>query len=260
MTIKDVKSLLSQELGSVDDDTLVLLRSDERSGVQKLLTQYYKKIEQQKELIDKFHNKEFLERDYWNHGLYVAGVDEVGRGPLAGPVVTAAVILPPDNTLYEVDDSKKLTAKKRDVLYRQICEQAIDISIGVGSPQLIDQENIYHATELVMKDAIDRLYLKPNHILVDAMTIPVNIGQTKLIKGDSKSLSIGAASIVAKVSRDRLMAAYDKLYPEFGFLKNDGYGTKEHLQALDKYGRTPIHRMSFSPVRNTNKLYQTPFS
>lgn len=257
LTIKDVKELLA---GDVDQNDLELLADDKRTGVQKLLTQYFKKEQQKSELIEKFHKKEFLERDYWDHGLTVAGVDEVGRGPLAGPVVTAAVILPADNTLYEVDDSKKLTAKKRDKIYRQICEQAIDISIGVGSPQLIDRENIYHATELVMRDAIDRLYLKPDHILVDAMTIPVNIGQTKLIKGDSKSLSIGAASIVAKVSRDRLMSAYDKLYPEFGFLKNDGYGTKEHLHALDEFGRTPIHRLSFSPVRNTKKVYQTPFS
>ncbi|APX73395.1 ribonuclease HII [Companilactobacillus allii] len=260
MTIKDVKELLNQEIGSVSKDDLDLLQEDERSGVHNLLAQYFRKVEQQQKLIEKFHKKEFLERDYWNHNLFVAGVDEVGRGPLAGPVVTAAVILPANNTLYEVDDSKKLTAKKRDRVYRQICEQAIDISIGIGSPQLIDQENIYHATELVMKDAINGLYLAPDHILVDAMTIPVNIGQTKLIKGDSKSLSIGAASIVAKVSRDRLMSAYNELYPEFGFLRNDGYGTSEHLKALDKYGRTPIHRMSFSPVRKTNKLYQTPFS
>src|SRR5699024_8885079 len=166
-----------------------------------------------------------------------------------------AVILPPDNTLYEVDDSKKLSISKRDQLYKQICDQAIDISVAVGSPQLIVKENIYHATELTMTQSIKRLYAKPDHILVDAMTIPVDIAQTKLIKGDAKSLSIGAASIVAKVSRDRLMTMYSHLYPEFGFENNDGYGTKQHLQALDEFGRTKIHRLSFSPVKKINKLY-----
>ncbi|AKP03962.1 ribonuclease HII [Companilactobacillus pabuli] len=252
-TVKAVKELLSQ--GDVSNELLEELQLDSRAGVKKLLEQYYKKIEQKKALIEKFHSKEFLEKPYWDHDLLVAGVDEVGRGPLAGPVVTAAVILPPDNTLYEVDDSKKLSISKRAELYKQICDQAIDISVAVGSPQLIDQENIYHATELTMAQSIKRLYAKPNHILVDAMTIPVDIPQTKLIKGDAKSLSIGAASIIAKVSRDRLMTMYSHLYPEFGFGNNDGYGTKQHLQALDKFGRTKIHRLSFSPVKKVNKLY-----
>ena len=252
-TVKAVKELLSQE--DVSDELLEELQLDSRAGVKKLLEQYYKKIEQKKALIEKFHSKEFLEKPYWDHDLLVAGVDEVGRGPLAGPVVTAAVILPPDNTLYEVDDSKKLSISKRAELYKQICDQAVDISVAVGSPQLIDQENIYHATELTMAQSIKRLYAKPNHILVDAMTIPVDIPQTKLIKGDAKSLSIGAASIIAKVSRDRLMTMYSHLYPEFGFENNDGYGTKQHLQALDKFGRTKIHRLSFSPVKKVNKLY-----
>ena len=252
-TVKAVKELLSRE--DVSDELLEELQLDSRAGVKKLLEQYYKKIEQKKALIEKFHSKEFLEKPYWDHDLLVAGVDEVGRGPLAGPVVTAAVILPPDNTLYEVDDSKKLSISKRAELYKQICDQAIDISVAVGSPQLIDQENIYHATELTMAQSIKHLYAKPNHILVDAMTIPVDIPQTKLIKGDAKSLSIGAASIIAKVSRDRLMTMYSHLYPEFGFGNNDGYGTKQHLQALDKFGRTKIHRLSFSPVKKVNKLY-----
>ena len=252
-TVKAVKELLSQ--GDVSNELLEELQLDSRAGVKKLLEQYYKKIEQKKALIEKFHSKEFLEKPYWDHDLLVAGVDEVGRGPLAGPVVTAAVILPPDNTLYEVDDAKKLSISKRAELYKQICDQAIDISVAVGSPQLIDQENIYHATELTMAQSIKRLYAKPNHILVDAMTIPVDIPQTKLIKGDAKSLSIGAASIIAKVSRDRLMTMYSHLYPEFGFENNDGYGTKQHLQALDKFGRTKIHRLSFSPVKKVNKLY-----
>lgn len=252
-TIKDVKELLNS--ADFDKDLLTELSQDQRAGVKKLLEQYYKNQAQKQALIEKFHHKEFLEKPYWDKQQYVAGVDEVGRGPLAGPVVTAAVILPSDNTLYEVDDSKKLSIAKRKELYIQICQQAIDISVAVGSPQLIDQENIYHATELTMRDSINNLYLKPDHILVDAMTIPVDISQTKLIKGDSKSLSIGAASIVAKVARDKLMTMYSRKYPEFGFENNDGYGTKQHLQALDEFGRTPIHRLSFAPVKNIQKLY-----
>ncbi len=252
LTIKDVKELLED---GVSAQQLKDLKADSRAGVQKLLIQFEKKRLKRAELLERFESKKHYERTFWEHDLLVAGVDEVGRGPLAGPVVTAAVILPTNNTLYEVDDSKKLSGKKREELYRQICEQAIDISIGVGSPEMIDRENIYHATELVMKQAIDGLYVKPDHILVDAMTIPVKIGQTKLYKGDSKSLSIGAASIVAKVARDHLMNMYARIYPEFNFVHNDGYGTKEHLMALEKYGRTPIHRLSFSPVKQINKIY-----
>ncbi|AKP68378.1 ribonuclease HII [Companilactobacillus ginsenosidimutans] len=252
MTVNDVKDILRSH---PSESELESLKSDSRKGVQKLLGQYYKAKEKQALLLEKFELKERLELPFWDRNLFVAGVDEVGRGPLAGPVVTAAVVLPHDNTLYEVDDSKKLSSQKRSELYRQICSQAIDISVAVGSPHLIDKENIYHATELVMGDAINNLYLKPDHILVDAMTIPVDIPQTKLIKGDSKSLSIGAASIVAKVARDRLMMEYDRLYPEFGFAHNDGYGTKEHLQALEKFGKTPIHRESFSPVKDILKSY-----
>ncbi|MQS88488.1 ribonuclease HII [Companilactobacillus mishanensis] len=251
-TIKEVKDLLDR---TADDELISELRADPRSGVQKLLEKYNRRQEKQRELLVKFHKKETLEIPFWNQEKMVAGVDEVGRGPLAGPVVTAAVILPSDNTLYEVDDSKKLSAKKRSELYIQICNQAIDISVAVGSPELIDKENIYHATELTMADSINSLYAKPDQILVDAMTIPVDIPQIKLIKGDAKSITIGAASIVAKVARDRLMSVYDRMYPEFGFLRNDGYGTREHLDALAKYGKTNIHRESFSPVKNISKLY-----
>ncbi|AUI71133.1 ribonuclease HII [Companilactobacillus alimentarius] len=251
-TISEIRTFLKQD---AKPELLDELAQDTRIGVKKLLEQYFKRQKRTTELMEKFHHKEFLEKPFWDQNLAVAGVDEVGRGPLAGPVVTAAVILPPDNTLYEVDDSKKLSITKRNELYKKICEQAVDISVALGSPKLIDQENIYHATELTMRDSIKNLYLRPDHILVDAMTIPVDIRQTKLIKGDSKSLSIGAASIVAKVARDRLMTMYSKIYPEFDFEDNDGYGTKKHLTALDKFGRTRIHRLSFSPVRKITKLY-----
>ncbi|WP_099974743.1 ribonuclease HII [Lactobacillus terrae] len=251
-TISEIKSILQD---SPSEDQLKHFREDKRAGVIKILEQYNRRKLQYENQILKFETKKKFEEPFWDRGLYVAGVDEVGRGPLAGPVVSAAVILPKNNTLIDVDDSKKLSAKNRLEIYNQICEQAVDISVSIGSVELIDRENIYHATELIMKDAIDSLYIKPNHILVDAMTIPVDIEQTKLIKGDAKSISIGAASIVAKVMRDNLMNYYDRKYPEFKFKKNDGYGTKDHLDALNKYGRTPIHRMSFSPVKKSTKLY-----
>lgn len=257
LTIAQIKSLL---LDQVDESVIEDLQQDPRKGVEKLIKQYRKRQANKIELMQIFQQKQHYEKPFWDRGQYVAGVDEVGRGPLAGPVVTCAVVLPQNNTLYQVDDSKKLSRAKRNELYRQICEQAIDISIAVGSPKLIDQYNIYHATELVMKDAINRLYLKPAHILVDAMTIPIAIPQTKLIKGDSKSLTIGAASIVAKVARDRLMEEYDRKFPEFDFKDNDGYGTKKHLDALSQYGKTPIHRESFAPVRNISKLYKNPLA
>lgn len=252
-TISDIKELLSKD---VDQSLLIELQQDQRKGVQRLLSQYAKRQQAFQDRLQIFEQKQQLERPFWNRDQYVAGVDEVGRGPLAGPVVVAAVVLPANSTLYEVDDSKKLSIAKRSELYAKICDQAIDISVAVGSSKLIDSQNIYHATELVMKEAIERMYLTPDHILVDAMTIPVDIPQTKLIKGDAKSLSIGAASIVAKVARDRLMEEYDRKYPEFDFLHNDGYGTKTHLEALRKYGKTPIHRESFSPVKDISKLYQ----
>lgn len=257
LTIKVIKEKLLEQ---PDSKFIEELSADPRTGVQKLLLQYQKRIAKQAKNYQDFLQKENLEQPFWQQQKYVAGVDEVGRGPLAGPVVTAAVVLPANNTLYEVDDSKKLSADKRAKLYRQICQQAIDISVAVGSRQLIDRENIYHATELTMKDAVDNLYLRPDHILVDAMTIPISISQTKLIKGDSKSLSIGAASIIAKVARDRLMCEYDRIYPEFGFAHNDGYGTKEHLQALTKYGKTKLHRASFAPVKNIETIYQRPLA
>ncbi len=177
---------------------------------------------------------------------YICGVDEVGRGPLAGPVVACAVILPKETYYRYLNDSKKVTEKRREALYDEITEEAVSYSLGVVSPQIIDEINILQATYKAMKEAVDGLSVRPDKILVDAVHIPgVDIPQVEIIKGDAKSVSIAAASIVAKVYRDRMMAGYDKLYPEYMFAKNKGYGTKAHMDALRITGLSPIHRKTF---------------
>ena len=177
---------------------------------------------------------------------YIAGVDEVGRGPLAGPVVAACVILDKNKQILYLNDSKKLSEKKREALYKEICESAVAYGIGIVSPARIDEINILNATYEAMRAAILNLKLKPDILLNDAVHIPkVDIKQVSIIKGDAKSVSIAAASIVAKVSRDRLMVDYDSLYPEYKFAKNKGYGTKEHIAAIKEHGLCPIHRRSF---------------
>ena len=177
---------------------------------------------------------------------YVAGVDEVGRGPLAGPVVTAAVILPADFDVLGVDDSKKLSEKKREELFEIIKEKAICYAIGMADEKRIDEINILEATKEAMGKAIRSLEIQPEHILIDALTLKdVDIPQTGIVKGDATSVSIAAASILAKVTRDRMMVEYEETYPGYGFAKNKGYGTKAHYEGLDQYGITPIHRRSF---------------
>ena len=177
---------------------------------------------------------------------YVAGVDEVGRGPLAGPVVTAAVILPADFDVLGVDDSKKLSEKKREELFEIIKEKAICYAIGMADEKRIDEINILEATKEAMGKAIRSLEIQPEHILIDALTLKdVDIPQTGIVKGDATSVSIAAASILAKVTRDRMMVEYEETYPGYGFAKNKGYGTIAHYEGLDQYGITPIHRRSF---------------
>jgi ribonuclease HII len=186
-----------------------------------------------------------FERKYSEYD-YICGIDEVGRGPLAGPVVAAAVILPKDSYYQYLNDSKKVTEKRRNKLYDEITAEAVSYGIGLVSPDIIDDINILQATYVAMKKAIDALSIRPQMILVDAVHIPdIGIPQVGIVKGDAKSISIAAASIVAKVYRDRLMTEYDALYPEYKFAKNKGYGTKEHMQALHEIGMSPIHRKSF---------------
>ena len=220
-------------------------RSDERAGVQKLIEQAngrLAKLEAERARIDRLWK---YEREY---GMYtrICGIDEVGRGPLAGPVVAGAVILPKDCDILYINDSKKLSAAKREELYDVIMEKAVAVGIGMVGPERIDEINILQATYEAMREAISKLGDAPDILLNDAVTIPgVAIRQVPIIKGDAKSISIGAASIVAKVTRDRLMVEYDKIMPGYGFAANKGYGSAEHIAALKKYGPTPIHRRSF---------------
>lgn len=200
------------------------------------------KLEAERERLEQM---KVYEKEYASFGL-VCGIDEVGRGPLAGPVVAGAVILPLDCNILYINDSKKLSAKKREELYPIILEEAVSVGIGMVSPQRIDEINILQATYEAMREAIDKLSIKPDILLNDAVTIPgISIRQIPIVKGDAKSISIGAASIIAKVTRDRLMEEYDSILPEYGFASNKGYGTKAHIEALKAYGPTPIHRKSF---------------
>lgn len=198
--------------------------------------------------------KEF-ETELYNNGInFIAGIDEVGRGPLVGPVVTAAVILPKDFYDERINDSKKLTEKKRELLYNVIMKNALSVGIGMSSPEVIDEINILNATKKAMIEAINNLSIKPEHLLIDAVKLDINIPQTSIIKGDAKSESIAAASIIAKVTRDRMMVELDKKYPMYDFKHNKGYGTKKHIEALYEYGPISEHRKSFAPVSElTNK-------
>ena len=185
------------------------------------------------------------EREYAAYP-YICGIDEVGRGPLAGPVVAAAVILPKDCDILYINDSKKLSEKKREMLYEEIMEKAVSVGIGMAGPECIDEINILQATYEAMREAVSKLDPQPDLMLNDAVKIPgIEIPQVSIIKGDAKSASIGAASIIAKVTRDRMMVEYDRIFPEYGFAANKGYGTAVHIAALKELGPTPIHRRSF---------------
>lgn len=191
--------------------------------------------------------KEF-ETELYNKGInFIAGIDEVGRGPLVGPVVTAAVILPKDFYDERINDSKKLTEKKRELLYDVIMENAISVGVGISSEDVIDEINILNATKRAMLEAVNNLSVKPEHLLIDAVKLNTDIPQTSIIKGDAKSESIAAASIIAKVTRDRMMIELDKIHPEYDFKHNKGYGTKKHIEAIRKYGIIKEHRKTFAP-------------
>ena len=250
MTITEIRNLLQ---GEVSSEQLEELRADERKGVQKLLISYEKRQAKRAQAVAQFQDRFSYEKKFWQKSQLVAGVDEVGRGPLAGPVVTAAVILPHNFDLIDVNDSKKLSPKKRKELFPKILAKAVSVGVGLANNDVIDRINIYEADRLAMAHAVQGLKVKPDALLVDAMNVPLNIPQVKLINGDAKSNSIAAASIVAKVFRDNLMDAYGEVYPEYDFKHNAGYGTREHMEALKKYGPTPIHRRSFAPVSEYEK-------
>ncbi len=220
--------------------------ADERRGVQGLVKQAKKKMECLKREEARIEALMTFEKKAWETCQYVAGMDEVGRGPLAGPVVTAAVILPRGHRILGINDSKKLSASKREELYGQIMEEALAVGIGMNAPERIDQINILQATYEAMREAVGRLDPSPELLLNDAVMVPdLAVRQIPIIHGDAKSISIGAASIVAKVTRDRMMVDYETRYPGYGFAQNKGYGTADHIRALREMGPTPIHRRSF---------------
>ena len=226
-------------------DFIQIYSNDERAGVQKLVESAQKKLDKYYAELERIELLKKYERENSQYA-YICGIDEVGRGPLAGPVVAGAVILPKDCDILYINDSKKLSAAKREELYDEIMEKAISDGIGMASPQRIDVINILQATYEAMREAISKLNPQPDCLLNDAVTIPgVTIHQVPIIKGDAKSISIGAASIVAKVTRDRLMEEYDAILPGYGFASNKGYGSAEHIAALKEIGPSPIHRASF---------------
>ena len=248
-TIKEIKELLAtvKELGS---PIFLELEKDNRSGVQKEISKRKKAI--QAELDEDLRLEAMLsyEKELYKQGLtLIAGVDEVGRGPLAGPVVAAAVILPQNCKIQGLNDSKKIPKKKHLEIFQAVQDQALSIGIGIMDNHVIDKVNIYEATKLAMKEAVSQLEPQPEHLLIDAMKLELPISQTSIIKGDANSLSIAAASIVAKVARDKIMANYDQEFPGYDFGQNAGYGTAKHLEGIDKHGITPIHRTSFEPIK-----------
>ena len=235
------------QAATIEELPVLLLQyaQDERTGVRKAVERGRKRLLAYEKEIERSKALQKYEREYAAY-QHICGIDEVGRGPLAGPVVAGAVILPKNCSILYINDSKKLSEKKREELYDIIMEQAVAVGIGYSTPERIDEINILQATYEAMREAISKLAAEPDLLLNDAVTIPqVSIKQVPIIKGDAKSISIGAASIVAKVTRDRLMVQYDEVYPEYGFASNKGYGAKAHVEALKKYGPCPIHRKSF---------------
>lgn len=240
---------IKKEFAAADYEELSALfqmyETDGRSGVAALVAQYQKKIDKLEKERARLHEMRSYEREYTHMGL-VCGVDEAGRGPLAGPVVAGAVILPQDCEILYLNDSKQLSEKRREALFDEIKEKAVAWGIGMASPARIDEINILQATYEAMRDAIAALDPAPQVLLNDAVTIPgLTIPQVPIIKGDAKSLSIAAASVLAKVTRDRLMKEYDKVMPEYGFAAHKGYGSAAHMEAIRTYGPSPIHRASF---------------
>ncbi|HEM6082036.1 TPA: ribonuclease HII [Streptococcus suis] len=249
-TIKEVTALLAQ-VDSLESPVWADLARDDRAGVQAAIKKRRKELE--KEATEDARLEAILsyEKALYENGVeFIAGIDEVGRGPLAGPVVAAAVILPKGCKIRYLNDSKKIPKSKHESIYQEVMERALAVGVGVKDAAVIDQVNIYESTKLAMLEALGQLSQEPEHLLIDAMKLDTKIPQTSIIKGDANSLSIAAASIVAKVTRDKMMADYDKEFSGYGFAKNAGYGTSEHLEGLNQLGITPIHRKSFEPIKS----------
>lgn len=245
-TISEVKALLRDE-ETIPEQLLTAMKLDSRVGIQELLKKYYRRQETLRKKQEKAEELLKFERKLWAQGYtYLGGVDEAGRGPLAGPVVSACVILPKELIIETIDDSKKLTAAKREDLFGQISKEAVAIGIGIIENNIIDKINIYNATIESMIQAVKACRHQPDFLLLDAIRLKdMSLPQYSITKGDSRSQSIAAASIVAKVTRDRMMEGFARLYPMYGFDKHKGYGTKEHINAIQEYGISPIHRKSF---------------
>ena len=244
-SIAQIKIALETAKGEELQQLFLAYASDERSGVQNLIKKVRIALEKEKKEEERLYQMLSYERKYETYA-HICGIDEAGRGPLAGPVVAGAVILPKGLTIPYLNDSKQLSEKKRELLYDEIMEKAVSVGVGVISPQRIDEINILQATYEAMRMAITQLSVKPDILLNDAVRIPqVDIPQVPIIKGDGKSLSIAAASVIAKVTRDRMMVEYDKLLPQYGFAGHKGYGSAAHIEAIKTYGPSPIHRATF---------------
>ena len=249
MKISEVKELL---LGNPSSEQIKMLQADERSGVQKLLLAYYKRLEKEAQEKERFTKMLAYESEYYAQGVqYVAGVDEAGRGPLAGPLVIAAVILPRNAFIAGLNDSKQISAAKRDKLYDEIIAKAVAIEVNIVSVSNIDKYNIYAATQRGMAQVLEHLPVQPQVALIDAMPVTAkNIECVPIVHGDALSASIAAASIIAKVTRDRIMERLDTLFPAYGFAHNKGYGSGAHMQAIAEFGATKWHRRSYEPVKS----------
>lgn len=244
-SIQEIKAKLQAADYDKLPELFLAYENDDRKGVLQAIESAKKRLLALEKEIERTENLKVYEKKYDSYS-YICGIDEVGRGPLSGPVVAGAVILPKNCNILYINDSKKLSEKKREELYDIIMEKAVAVGIGYSTPERIDEINILQATYEAMREAISKLEVEPDLLLNDAVEIPqVSIKQVPIIKGDAKSISIGAASIVAKVTRDRLMCEYDSVFPEYGFASNKGYGSQAHIDALKKYGPCPIHRRSF---------------
>lgn len=248
-TIKEIKEKL-QQLNDANNPFIQACLADERKGVQTAVRKWQRQQTAKQAIVEQFERMSRFEQEASQAGYqYVAGIDEVGRGPLAGPVVAAAVILDPNQPILGLDDSKKLSLKKRLELFATIQKNALAIGLGIVDAAGIDEHNILGATKIAMKEAVANLTPVADFLLIDAVPLNNGIPSNVMNQGDSKSNSIAAASIIAKVTRDEMMSEYDQLYPGYGFKNNAGYGTKEHLTGLKMQGPSPIHRHSFAPVR-----------
>ena len=244
-TISAIKEALAHTSEKDLQEFIDAYEADERGGVVKLVESARKRKKAYETEVLRMEGMKTYEKKYADH-VYICGIDEVGRGPLAGPVVAGAVILPKDCDLLYINDSKQLSEKKREELYDKIMETAVSAAVGYNSPARIDEINILQANYEAMREAVSKLTVVPDLLLNDAVTIPgLSMEQVPIIKGDAKSISIAAASIIAKVTRDRLMVQYDEIYPQYGFASNKGYGSAEHIAAIKTYGPCPIHRRTF---------------